>query len=292
MKYKTVIRLRNTAAVFLAVFLFLFAVVGFFLVACFTVDLDARVLPSYDRVDLSAILSRPAENWTEEELDTVCYQTGVFDREWLKRQPAETLLDFQEALFFRGEVVHDDVAWTTPHDMLIDPESGEIYFAPVVGLEPGDIILTSTCHTYGWRNGHAALIVPGNRILQSFTLGEDSDAILRSSSNGVQWFQSASNFMVLRLKGADAETRYDLAEHALHELSGIPYSLIVGIFMPKDQGTAPKGTHCSHLVWQAYKNAGYDIDYDGGPVCTTRDIANSPYLEVIQYYGFDPTKGW
>ena len=98
--------------------------------------------------------------------------------------------------------------------------------------------------------------------------------------------------MVLRLKNATLEERLAIARDAEEQLKGIPYTLIVGIFMAKDQGTMPEGTHCSHLVWQAYKNAGYDIDPDGGPVVTCRDIANSPYFEIVQTYGFDPLSGW
>ena len=62
--------------------------------------------------------------------------------------------------------------------------------------------------------------------------------------------------------------------------------------MKKDQGKSKKGTNCSHLVWQAYYNAGYDIDTDGGPVCTSRDISMSDLLEVVQVYGFDPVSLW
>ena len=39
-------------------------------------------------------------------------------------------------------------------------------------------------------------------------------------------------------------------------------------------------------------NAGYDLDPTGGPLVTPDDIANSPYLEVVQIYGFDPDKLW
>ncbi len=292
MKLKTVKCLYRTSAVFFGIFLFLFCVLIFFTVATFTVDLSSRTLPSYERVDLTEILQKPTSERTEEEWNTLSLQTGILSRRSLATMPADDVLSFQNSLFFRGEVRHAAAAFTTPHDELIDPQTKQLYVAPVVELEAGDVLVTSSCHTYGWRNGHSALVLTDRRILQSVSLGYNSTIVSAHSSSGAAWFQSAANFMVLRLKDADEETRRQIADEAEKTLDDIPYDLLVGIFKPKDQGTTPSGTHCSHLVWQAYKNAGYDIDSDGGPVCTTRDIANSPLFEVVQVYGFDPVKLW
>jgi uncharacterized protein YycO len=46
-------------------------------------------------------------------------------------------------------------------------------------------------------------------------------------------------------------------------------------------------THCSHLVWQAYKAAGMDIDGSGWLVLPA-DIASDDDLDVVFAYGFDP----
>lgn len=46
------------------------------------------------------------------------------------------------------------------------------------------------------------------------------------------------------------------------------------------------GTQCAHLVWYAYKQVGIDLDSDGGIFVTPYDILNSPYLEVVQSYGY------
>ncbi len=292
MRKKTIRRLKRTTAVFLAFFILLGAIDCFFLIACAAVDRDARTLPSYALEDITEILAKNKADWTEEEFSTVARQTGILARDRLAAIPNQTLAQFQRALYFRGETRHDLVAFTTPHDVLYDPATGEPYTAPIVPLEAGDIVLTSTCHTFGWRNGHATLVLTRDRLLQSVSLGMNSEIDSIYASNAIPWFQSASNFMVLRLKDADAATRTAIADAAMEQLADIPYSLIVGIFTKKDQGTRPEGTNCSHLVWQAYKNAGYDLDSDGGPVCTTRDIANSPLLEVVQIYGFDPVKGW
>lgn len=292
MKNKVFRKTRIALSVFLAILLFLFATVTFFLVASLTVDGSARVLPSYAREDLAPLLAKPREERTEEDYALLARQTGVLPREVLEGLSNEEILAFQSALFFRGEVRHDSVAFTTPHDTLWDPETGNAVVAPIVDLQPGDILVSSTCHTFGWRHGHAALYLSGGRLLQSFTLGYNSEATSASLANCVPWFQKAANFIVLRPKGCDEAARKAIADNAEQSLTDVPYSLTVGLFSPKDQGQTPAGTNCSHLVWQAYKNAGYDLDSDGGPVCTCRDIANSPLLEVVQYYGFDPAKGW
>lgn len=283
---------RTTLSILLAIFIFLCTLVAFLLICSVTADFDTRVLPSYARVDISPILEKTRDSWTDEDIDTLRLQTGILARDALLKQTNEKLLAFQEALYFQGEVRHDWVAFTTPHDELYYPGTDDPVTAPMVDLEAGDILVTSTCHSFGWRNGHAALILDRGRILQSFSLGYPSDIRGVNTLSGAKWFQQAANFMVLRLKNADAETRKAIADAAEEQLNDIPYSLGVGLVMAKDQGTMPKATNCSHLVWQAYKNAGYDIDFDGGAIATTRDIANSPYLEVVQIYGFDPIKGW
>ena len=112
------------------------------------------------------------------------------------------------------------------------------------------------------------------------------------SYGGYNWFRSGTNFMVLRLKDATAEERAAIAATAEERLRGVDYSITVGILSPKDQGETPKETHCSHLVWQAFRYYGYDIDSDGGAVCTTRDIANCDLFEVVQVFGFDPIELW
>ena len=84
-----------------------------------------------------------------------------------------------------------------------------------------------------------------------------------------------------------------IAITALELHHDIPYDLTAGIFGPKSADKdKKKGTHCSHLIWQAYRYYGYDLDSDGGLIVTPKDIANSPALEVVQVYGVDPRNIW
>ncbi len=255
-------------------------VLSFMLAADFITESKARVLPSYAKEDLSATLQKT--EWTEEDYRFLYQQTGLGKSALTAlKGKDERILDFQDALFKQLEIKHVDAAPTTPHDYTD-------FAAPIAPLEDGDVFVTSTCHTFGWRNGHAALVTNAamEGLLQSIAPG------YLSSEESAYWFRTSANFMILRLKDVSKEERARIASNAKEHLTNIPYSLTVGIFSKKDQGNAPSATNCSHLVWQAYKACGYDIDSDGGAVCTARDIANFPLFEVVQVYGFDVEERW
>lgn len=254
-------------------------------VAMLTVEETARVLPSYEKIDLMPYLEK--EVFSDEDYDVLYHQTGLTRAAVDALGSPEELLEFQEAFFFEGVLDHTMAAATTPHCVL-KTEDGKNYYAPLAPLEDGDIILTSTCHTFGWRNGHAAIVLDGDaeRVLEAVSPGTNS------SVGNASWFAHAANFLVLRLKGVSEEERREIAVWAGEHLKGIEYSLFAGFFTPKDQGDEPYATHCSHLVWQAFQHFGYDIDSTGGPLVSCSDIARSELLEVVQVYGFDPDRLW
>ncbi|MDE7158346.1 MAG: hypothetical protein K2N74_02120 [Clostridiales bacterium] len=278
-------RIYRTCAVFLSLFVIIFALLLGVFIADYVTEDFARVLPSYEKTDISELIYK--EEWTEEDYDVLYHQTGLGKAalDDMKSQRAR-LLVFQEAFFYEGELEHQQVTFTTKQDKLKD------YTAPMVDLHAGDVIVSSTCHTMGWRNGHAALVIDSVTLLESISLGTPSTL----STGGIRWFRTATNFIVLRLKKDNpaeaAQEGKRIADLAKEQLNDVPYSLTVGIFSKKDQGANPKATHCSHLVWQAFYNCGYDVDANGGGLCTARDIARSPLFEVIQVYGFDPEKLW
>lgn len=263
-----------------------------FLTADALCEETARFVPSYEMIDLTPYIEK--ENWTEEDYDTVFRQTGLA-RPAVENMDKSLLPMYQEEFFFEGMRTHTMVSPVTMHDILNEPDTKETHYAFFANLQKGDIILTSTTHMFGWRHGHAALVVnpDPNRFeaLESVTLGEDSGVNVNSDL----FFRKSTNFMVVRLKGVSEEERAAITDRAVEELSGIPYSVFVGFFSPKDQckdRRKPTMTHCSHLVWQAYMNAGYDLDCNGGPLVQPSDIARSPLVEIVQIYGFDPDTLW
>ena len=257
---------------------------------------SAHTVPSYEKVDITALADKQ-EDWTEEEIHTLYLQTGLGKTALLQMKRttiyeddeliplSKRLKKFQDALFYEGETEHEHVADISNRDLM------KGFKAPVAleALEAGDVFVNSSTHTLGFRNGHAALALDEyGTVLESYELGVDSAV----TENAHLWFAESSNFILLRLKDTDKATRAKIAEDAVEQLLGVPYDISVGLFSKKNQGTNLKRTHCSHLVWQAYKNAGFEIDSNGGLIVTPRDIARSPLFEVIQVYGFDPEKLW
>ncbi len=154
-----------------------------------------------------------------------------------------------------------------------------------VYIEEGDIIVTSSTHLSGWRMGHAGLAVSGGRVIQATQVGATS--MLGSVAD----FTNRISFIVLRVKDEfmDADGKAEVAQFAAQNLLGKIYDPTTGVFSSKNQC---ERTQCAHLVWYAYKQFGLDLDSDGGLVVTPKDLANSPYVEPVQVFGFDPVKLW
>lgn len=279
-KRKRMHPLKRAVIIVFAVVFALAAAFAFFMICDAVAHNTARTVPNYPRQDLSAVLAK--EEWSDEDYDLIYRQTGLTRAyfEGLDARPDEEfILRCQNDLFFEGEYEHDADTFGTAHDYFPDE-----YFA-MVELEPGDVLISASVHTMGWKNGHAALVVGGSSVLQAFGVGTVSDIVSPS------WFRRAANFMVLRPKLEKSETDR-VVSWALKNMNGVEYSLFTGIFSPKDQTDDPRDTQCAHLVWQAYYACGYDIDSTGGPVVSPKNIANSDLFEVIQVNGFDLDTLW
>ena len=276
--------LRRAVIIFLSVLFALAAILAFFFIADAVTHTFARSVPSYamDTEGLKDILAVDRESWTDEDYEFIYRQTGLtkayFDG--VSNYDEDFVLGCQRDLFYNEEVQHDAMFIGISHDYYPDKTFN------MVPLKPGDVIISSSVHTFGWRNGHAALAISSTTTVQALQAGAPS------AIQGVSWFKSSSNFMVLRPKTTAEEARA-VAGWAKENLVNVPYSLFIGFFSPKDQSDDVQCTHCSHLVWQAYKAVlGVDIDSTGGPVVSPRNIANSDFFEVVQVNGFDLDKLW
>lgn len=286
----------RTCYILLAVFFFLAAVVAALLGANLACERFAHVSPSYARENITDVLEK--DERTDAEYALLYRQTGLsavginrLEQKYPKREDfVKAARAFQDAFFGEYTYEHETVGPVTLRDLL--SQDGVPCYAPLVPLENGEILISPSCHSFGWRHGHAALVVnaQSGSVLESVTVGVNS-AI---TYDGAEWFQACSAFLVLRLKD-EYRNQIDPAQvavSAVKTLNDIPYSLTVGIFGKKDQGDRPQATHCSHLVWQAYKNFGIDLDANGGAIVSSQDLANSRYFEVVQVFGFDPEKLW
>lgn len=240
---------------------------------------EAHYTPDYPMENLQAYLEK--EELTEEEYTLLLRQTGLGKPavdELRKRGETDKIKELQQALFREVELCCTPNTIISKEELLLcTPENSPVRI-PVV--EEGDILITFNCHVFGWRVGHAGLVVSAKErlTLEARVLGSDS-AVLPLA----HW-QSYPSFAVLRLKEAPKKQRQEIAEYAAANLNALPYRLTA----EAEVGEEISGTQCAHLVWYVYKRFGYDLDSDGGRIVTPRDIFDSPLLEIVQIYGMEP----
>lgn len=224
--------------------------------------------------DLTAVLAQ--EHWDADDYRLLAEQTGLFPPalDLLREQDAlDTVRDVQKAYLSPAAVECSTRMLVTRSERLT--EGGGL----PVALEDGDILVTSCAHFFGFRNGHVGLVVDEGKTLEAIVIGRNS-----SIQSVKRWSQFPS-FAVYRLRGADAETRAAIAQTARRRLTGIPYSLVVGLYPAGRMPDEVTATQCAHLVWEAFAAYGYDLDASGGRIVTPADLARSPDLELKQVYG-------
>lgn len=230
-------------------------------------------VPDYPRVAIT-------ENT---DYETIFLQTGLGKsavQKLIEQNKFQTVLDAQEAFFNPPKANCVPLfGWFTRRDKFPKKEA-----LSLVDLEPGDIIVSLSTHTVGWRHGHAGLVLSNKTSLECVSLGQNS-AIMNTSHWGTY-----SNFAVLRLKNVSPEIRAEVADYAKETLCDVPYRLSAGFIGRKAPDTTKPyfGMQCAYLVWYTWNHFGYDLDSDGGRLVTSADLLNSDLVEVVQVYGMDP----
>ena len=167
------------------------------------------------------------------------------------------------------------------HESITDLSGEKIYNPDFADLQNGDIILTLSIHSLGWRHGHATIVTDAEKGIgvQAVMVGVKSD-------NSYVWsWKKYPLVAVLRPKNADEKTRNEVALFAQENLKGLDYSLLGGIFTGRNADKVPMTTQCAHLVWYAYMACGVDIAPDSGRIITPKDFLGSQNLEIVQVYG-------
>lgn len=263
----------------------------------------AHIMPSVPRVNIDNLVRQ--NDLSNQELQIVSEQTGVnvaMIELLLEQEQRQQLLELQEAYYKPVSIATVRTTPLTVCEYVVD-ENGEFAKGTsIVNLQDGDIVITKNSRFLGWRNGHAGLVVDAEKgfVLEAVMLGTNTTLC---SVNGWEKYPS---FLVLRLKEEFQDT-YEIEKvvtYAKQNLMDIPYQLHAGLwdrisgkFRAQNENSqegqieeiaeaALSGTQCAHVIWYAYKEIGIDLDSDGGLFVTPYDIQNSPYLEIIQSYGY------
>lgn len=230
-------------------------------------------VPDYEKVTLT----------DESNYETIFLQTGLgksavntlkANGEWSK------IYEIQEKFFKEKEFETSPIInfFTYEEDL---KEEDKTQF---IDLQKGDILITLSTYSLGWRHGHAGLVISENSILEISKIGT------LSNIGTTQVWCDFSTLAVLRVKNADEQTRTDVADFAVSSLKGKPYNLLAGFGKVK----APKieadnlSVHCSYLPWYAWQYFGFDLDSDSGRIVTVCDLLYSDKVEIVQLYGLDP----
>lgn len=250
---------------------------------------SAHWAPDYARTDISANLEK--DKLSENDYETLLKQTGlgrsVVDN-LLATGEERTLYWIQNQFFSIPLHIWEKNSPISREESVVDNSGNYVAGTNIPLLEDGDILITQNSFTFGWRHGHAAIVVDAKKrqTLESAVLGEDSDI------QNVDKWENYPSFLVLRLKNTSVDERRTIAQEAITRLHRVPYGFGEGIWSAKHPDNKVKETHCAHLVWEAYRHFGYDLDSNGGRIVTPRNVANSPLLELIQVYGMNPDKLW
>lgn len=236
---------------------------------------------SYQKQDIGAILDK--ETLTESDYQLIFEQTGVSPegaKELIENERTDVLITLNDLYFEKPETKTEFIAYPVTAG-----ERNAEQITPIVDLKNGDILVTFNTHTLDWRHGHCGMVLDADRgiLLEHMSIGNTSCMTYADS-----WGRFPA-FVVLR--HPDEKVALKASEYALEHLIGVDYNILAGVIKKdKSDEEIPESSHCSHIVWQAYKAMDVDIDDTGGIFVTPENIAMSDELMVVQIYGMDPEK--
>ena len=235
--------------------------------------------PDIKYQDITSIIEK--EVLTEEDYITIFNQTGISPNsvdEILKNNDISIIKELNTLYFDRQEIEQKYLCFPfTTMEYNVNEST------PIVPLKDGDILVNFSTSTLDWRHGHSALVIDAenDKTIEHTLVGAQSHMGTISS-----WGKQPK-FVVLRYE--DEEVISKVVEFAKENLIGVDYDIFVGIDGKKDKSDEKRkyASNCSHIVWQAFKSQGIDIDSNGGIFVTPNDIALSNKLKVVQIMGLD-----
>jgi uncharacterized protein YycO len=263
-----------------------------FVIADFIVDLNVRYVPDFEKIDLGrydGLSAERVEALSEENFQTLFWQTGlgrdainkIFETE---SDPLSVLKMHQYNFFNPPDYICSNLGFVTGEERLRDENGNRTDGFIIADIRNGDIFITQSTHTVGWRHGHAGIVIDERN-------GRTVEAVFKGHPSTIQHvshWQTYPTFIQLRPKNRDIGEF--AATYTYENLVGITYSLFAGLlprFTPE-----VRTTQCAHLPWFAYMQFGYDISPSGIWPVTPRDITRSDYLEIVQIFGVHPERLW
>lgn len=252
---------------------------------------DAIWRPDYQKEDLPGVVSK--DQLTADDYNLIFSQTGLGrdaadkirkDKTGISR--VASFEQYQDDFFAKNDYECRVYVFIVHDERFVDGDGRLKRSFQIEDLRKGDILITKSTHSFGWRHGHAAIVTDAvkGETIEALLLG--NPAVLDTTS---KW-ESYTSFIQLRLKDIDEADAGEIAEYAKKNVLGVPYGLLTGI--PVKAPDDIKKTQCAHLVWYPYERFGYDLDSDGSWLVTPYDIVNSSLLEVVQVYGVNPEEIW
>ncbi|PHV72059.1 hypothetical protein CS063_00850 [Sporanaerobium hydrogeniformans] len=280
------LRIKQPSLKYKVYFYFLFFL-SLYMLCIFGVRKSGYTVPHAMRQDLLTVLSN--QTFNEADYALIYEQTGLAAPivNELKKHSAfeQKLLEFQENFFKKVKLADRPLNLVTKEDYLLNEKGLAYAHFEIAPYKNGDIFLTKSTHTLGWRHGHCGLVVDEKRgkTLEAFSPGTIS------SENDANRWRYYPTFKMLRVINITSEQKQEVVNYALTHLNGIPY----GILASKEQGQTPQKTHCSLLIWQSfYYTLGIDLDSNKGYFVSPENIAKSSLLETLQFIGFSAKKEW
>ena len=240
------------------------------------VEEQAHIAPDYKEEDMRAYLEhRPAGmgadaegfvegetgggSWTQADLDFIYHQTGLGAAAARKIEGKKDrllrLLEFQRNFFENPRVSCVRDSRICRREQTVDERGAVIKAWKPAELEDGDIIITKASHIFGWRNGHAALVIDAKKgkTLEAVVIGENS------AVKNIRKWRKYPDVLILRVASADPETRRKAARWAEANLLNIPYRVTTGLFGSKGKVAPPGGKSSAtppEGKWQALSSSG------------------------------------
>ena len=224
------------------------------------------------------------EELTEKDYDIILAETGLGKpavESFSEEEKFEKVKEYSEYYLADKDYKCVREGVFACHEYITDENGNAIQNPAFANIQNGDIIITLSIHSLGWRHGHAAIVVDAEKgtTAQAVMIGEKSDF------GHIGEWREFPLVAVLRPKNVNAEIIDEVVAFTQEKLIGIDYSLASGILSGRDENVIPTTTHCAHFVWYAYKCFGIDIDSNGGRVVTPKEILHSDKLEIVQVYG-------